>query len=147
MKKISIIVALILGFTAIVSAAEKPTSKETARVINYYHNGMGNGAILMESKLCMDVNKDEPNKNECNEIIPGNKVNQGDEVFLWLNFLIPAGDEASVLVGYSRDNVTRNTQHLKLPGATRFRTWKRIPTNQIGDWKVTVLQEMSNDDI
>ena len=147
MKRKAVFVIILLGITALAYALEKPTPKEAARVINYYHNGIGNGAIMMECKLCVGVNSEEPNKNECSDVIQNNQVNQGDEVFLWMNFLVPAGDEASVLVGYTRDNITRNTQHIKLPGATRFRTWKKIPTNQVGKWKVNILQEMGNDDV
>ncbi len=147
MKKFTVLVSLVLCLSTFANALEKPTSKETLRVINYYHSGVGNGAILMESKLCMDINKEDPDKNECGQVITDNKVNQGDEVFIWMNFLVPAGDEAAVLVGYTRDKITRNTQHLSLPGATRFRTWKRIPTNQVGEWKVNILQEMGNDDL
>ncbi|MCP4670158.1 MAG: hypothetical protein GY857_02520, partial [Desulfobacula sp.] len=124
MKKFTIFVSLLLCLPALANALEKPSPKEAMRVINYYHNGVGNGAILMESKLCMDVNKEDPDKNECGQVVTDNKVNQGDEVFVWMNFLVPASDEASVLVGYTRGNITRNTQHMTLPGATRFRTWK-----------------------
>ncbi len=147
MKKFTVFVSLMLFLPALADALEKPSSKEAARVISYYHNGVGNGAILMECKLCIDVNNEDPDKNECGQVITDNKVNQGDEVFIWMNFLVPAGDEAAVLLGYTRDKITRNTQHLTLPGATRFRTWKRIPTNQVGEWKVTILQEMENDDL
>ncbi len=147
MKKFTFFVSLMLLLPAFADSMEKPSSKEAAKVINYYHNGVGNGAILMECKLCVDVNSEEPDKNECGQVITNNKVNQGDEVFIWMNFLVPAGDEAAVLVGYTRNNVTRNTQHITLPGATRFRTWKRIPTNQVGEWTVNILQELGNGDL
>ncbi len=146
MKKIIIFVAIMLCMPAFVNALEKPSPKEVSRVINYYHNGVGDGAILMESKLCLDINKEDPNKNEGGQIVPDNKVNQGEAVYIWMNFLVPAGDEAAVLIGYTRGKITRNTQHISLPGTTRFRTWKKIPTNQAGSWKINILQEMGNND-
>jgi hypothetical protein len=64
-----------------------------------------------------------------------------------MNFLVPAGEESKILLQYSRKNKVRNTSNISLGGATRFRTWKKIPTATPGNWKVTLVQELENSDM
>ena len=64
-----------------------------------------------------------------------------------MNFLVPAGEESKILLQYSRKDMVRNTSNISLGGATRFRTWKKIPTGTAGDWKVSLIQELDNADI
>lgn len=137
----------VLGTPLAAVAQDKPTPEETRRVINYYFNGKGQGVIPMEFKLCKEISLKGDMKNECVSEIPNKKIMKGEEAYLWMNFLVPAGEESKILVQYSRKNKVRNTSNLSLAGATRFRTWKKIPTTTAGKWKVQLIQEMDNSDV
>ena len=86
-------------------------------------------------------------KNECISEITNKKIAKGEEVYLWMNFLVPAGEESKILLQYSRKNKVRNTSNVSLGGATRFRTWKKIPTSTTGDWKISLIQELESADV
>lgn len=148
MKKfVCALTAALLASWGLAIAQEKPTSEEARKVINYYFHGKGNGVVPMEYKFCNEVALKGENKNECVSEISANSVKKGQEAYLWMNFLVPAGEEAKILLQYSRNNMVRDTSNVSLGGATRYRTWKRIPTNSAGDWKVKLVQEMSNTDL
>lgn len=126
---------------------DKPTPEEARKVINYYFNGKGQGVIPMEFKLCKQVSIKGEMKNECISEISGNTIAKGEEAYLWMNFLVPAGEESKILLQYSRNNKVRDTSNVTLGGATRYRTWKKIPTSTAGNWKVSMIQELGNADI
>lgn len=128
-------------------AQDKPTPQEARKVINYYFHGKGQGVVPMEFKLCKEISLKGETKNECVSEIPNKKVAKGEEAYLWMNFLVPAGEESKILVQYSRKDVVRDTSNVSLGGATRFRTWKKIPTTTPGNWKVSLVQEMDNSDV
>lgn len=148
MKKFAYALTItLLATSGVAVAQEKPTSEEARKVIDYYFNGKGQGVVPMEYKFCREVSLKGENKNECVAEIPANSLKKGQEAYLWMNFLVPAGEEAKILLQYSRNNMVRDTGNVSLGGATRYRTWKRIPTTTAGDWKVKLVQEMSNADL
>ena len=128
-------------------AQDKPTPQEARKVINYYFNGKGMGVVPMEYKLCKEVALKGEMKNECVNEISNKKIAKGEEVYLWMNFLVPAGEESKILVQYTRNDLVRDTSNVTLGGATRYRTWTKIPTNTTGSWKAKMLQEMDNADM
>ncbi len=128
-------------------AQDKPTPQEARKVINYYFNGKGQGVIPMEYKICKEISLKGETKNECVTEIFNKTLAKGEEAYLWMNFLVPAGDKSKILLQYSRKNKVRNTSNITLGGATRFRTWKKIPTTTTGDWNVTMVQELDNADL
>ena len=128
-------------------AQDKPTPEEARKVINYYFNGKGQGVIPMEYKLCKEISQKGEMKNECVSEIPNKTIAKGEEAYLWMKFLVPAGEQSKILLQYSRKNKVRNTSNISLGGATRYRTWKKIPTTTIGDWKISMVQELDNADI
>lgn len=139
-------VASLLGpFAAI--AQDKPTPAEARKVIDYYFNGKGQGAIPMEYKLCKEISKQGDMKNECVSEITDKKIAKGEEAYLWMNFLVPAGEESKILVQYSRNDKVRDTSNITLGGATRYRTWKKVPTGTAGDWSIKMIQELDNGDL
>ena len=128
-------------------AQDKPTSQEARKVIDYYFHGKGKGVVPMEYKFCQKISQKGENKNECVSEIAANAVKKGQEAYIWMNFLVPAGDEAKILLQYSRNEMVRDTSNVSLGGATRYRTWKKIPTSTAGEWKVRLVQEMSDSDL
>jgi hypothetical protein len=134
-------------FSSNAIAEGKPTPAEARKVINYYFNGKGQGAVPMDYKLCKEISQQGEMKNECVTVVPDNKVTKGEDVYLWMNFLVPAGEDSKILVQYSRNDKVRNTSNISLGGATRFRTWKKIPTGTAGDWQISMIQELENGDV
>ena len=128
-------------------AQDKPTPEEARKVINYYFNGKGSGVVPMEYKLCKEIATKGEMKNECITAISGNKIAKGTEAYLWMNFLVPVGEQSKILLQYSRNNKVRNTSNVTLGGATRFRVWKKIPTATAGKWTVQMIQEMDDRDL
>lgn len=134
-------------FSFSLMAEEKPTPAEARKVINYYFNGKGQGAVPMDYKLCKEISQQGEMKNECIAEIADKKVAKGEDAYIWMNFLVPAGEQSKILVQYSRNDKVRNTSNISLGGATRFRTWKKVPTGTAGDWKINLIQELENGDV
>lgn len=137
----------LISWAGMAVAQEKPSPEETKKVIDYFYNGKGHGVVPMEFKLCNEVSLKGENKNECVSVISSNTLEKGQEAYLWMKFLVPAEEEAKILLQYSRDDMVRDTANVSLGGAIRYRTWKRIPTSTAGKWTVNLVQEMSNADV
>ena len=147
MIKIGLLVCLTLWLPSIAFTLEKPTSAETQKVIQYYYQGKDQGVILMAHKLCAQIYEEGPLKFECQEEITGGQIPKGQEVFLWMNYLIPSGDKADIIIHYKRNNNVRSVSNFELPGALRYRIWKKIPTDKIGDWQIGIIQELQDTDL
>ena len=147
MKKICILGFLLICLPAPIFAQDKPTPEETRKVIDYYYNGKGKGAILMDYKLCQEIHEEGTKKHECKSAITDGKVRKGEEVLLWMSFLVPAGDRVEILLQLKRKNKVRRVVPISLPGSPRYRTWKKIPTDKTGNWKVSFVQELEDVDL
>jgi hypothetical protein len=147
MKKIILIFIFICLIPMMLSAQDKPTAAEARKVIDYYVNGQGKDAVLVDYMLCREVGQEDSDKNECTVGVAGKELSFGEEAYLWMNFLIPAGDEAKIYLSFSRNKRIRKTMDFTLTGAFRFRTWKKIPTDTPGMWTIHIFQEMANKDV
>ena len=147
MKKLGLLIFLLLGLPCILLAQEKPSPAEAQKVIDYYYQGKGLGAVLVAQKLCAQIYEEGPYKFECQEIITGGQVEQGREAFLWMNYLVPTGDQPDIIIHFNRNNKVRSVSNFVLPGALRYRTWKKIPTDKLGDWEVSIIQELPDTDL
>jgi len=147
MMKIGLLVCLLLWLPSIIWAQEKPTAVEAKKVVDYFYQGKGQGAILMAHKLCAQIYEEGPLKFECQEEITGGQIQKDREVFLWMNYSVPTGDKADIIIHFKRNNKVRSVSNFELPGALRYRIWKKIPTDKIGDWQVDIIQEMENADL
>ena len=91
MMKIGLWVGLLLWLPASILAQEKPAAAEAMKVIDYFYQGKGQGAILMAHKLCAQIYEEGPLKYECQEEITGGQIQKDREVYLWMNYLNSAG--------------------------------------------------------
>lgn len=149
MKKILIAATLLMlipGFTLAVEI-DKPSAADTKKVMDYYNHGKGGGAILVDYTLCTEMGKAEETKNDCAVFFDGNSIEVGQEVYLWMNFMIPVDDTADIFITYTRKNRIRKTQKVRLNSAFRFRTWKKIATEKPGIWTIQIFQELGDKDI
>ena len=144
---IGLLACLLVCLPAIILAQEKPTPAEAQKVIQYYYQGIGQGAVLMAHKLCAQIYEEGPLKFECQEEITAGQIQKGQEVFLWMNYLVPAGDKTDMIIHYKRNNKVRSVSNFELPGALRYRIWKKIPTDKTGDWQVDIIQELPDADL
>jgi len=147
MKKLCIIVIFVIGLPLIAWAADRPAPQQARDVVDYYFNGKGQGAVLMDYRICAEVAPEGEDKNECRRSSDAMAIPLGEEVSLWMSFLVPADDQASILVSFSRNERVRKTADVSLKGAIRYRTWKTIPTDKPGKWTVTIVQEMPDQDM
>lgn len=147
MKKLGIIVMAVIGLPLIAWAADRPAPQQALDVVDYYFNGKGQGAVLMDYRVCSEVAPEGEDKNECRRSVDAMAIPLGEEVLLWMSFLVPADDQASILVSFSRNKRVRKTADVRLKGAIRFRTWKKIPTDKPGKWTVSIVQEMPDRDM
>ena len=148
MRRLIIVLTVILFAFSMASAQERPSPDQVRKVIDYYYHGKGSGAVLMDLQICEKVGLEEgPKKNECLDTFNPGQIPLDGELYLWMNFLIPIDDSADIIVTFSRNGKVRKTASVKLAGATRFRTWKRIPTNKAGQWSISILQELEDKDL
>jgi len=147
MMKIGLWVGLVLWLPSSILAQEKPAAAEARKVVDYFYQGKGQGAILMAHKLCAQIYEEGPLKYECQEEITGGQIQKDREVFLWMNYLVPTGDKADIIIHFKRNNKVRSVSNFELPGTLRYRIWKKIPTDKIGDWQVEIIQEMEDTDL
>jgi len=146
MKKL-IIVMVVIGLPLIAWAADRPAPQQALDVIDYYFNGKGQGAVLMDYRICSEIAPEGEDKNECRKSSDAMAISLGEDVLLWMSFMVPADDQASILVSFSRNDRVRKTTDVSLKGAIRFRTWKSIPTDKLGKWTVTIVQELPDRDM
>ena len=147
MKKLLFLAVMIVLSIQTAAAQDRPAAEEVRQVVDYYYNGQGRGVILAEHFLCTEVALEGDDKNDCRTKHALPAVAQGAEMLLWMNFLVPSGDEADILVLFARKGHVRSTAKIAVKGAIRYRTWKKVPTAKVGEWQVTVLQEMGEEDL
>ena len=147
MKYLLVLLSAIFLITGPAIAQERPSPEEARKVITYYFDGKGRGAVLMDHVVCQEIGQEGPEKNQCISDIDPGQISQGQELYAWMSFLVPFEDMADIIVTFSRRGKVRRTSSIKLSGATRFRTWKKIPTHKPGQWLVSVIQEMEDKDL
>ncbi|NIS72180.1 MAG: hypothetical protein GTO12_25615 [Proteobacteria bacterium] len=130
----------------VILAQDKPTPEEAKKVIDYYYGGKGKGVVLVDHKLCQEIYEAGVEKYECRREIADREIRKGQELYLWMRFLVPAGDKAEILLQFRRKDKVRKVLPIVLPGSLRYRTWKKIPTDKTGTWEVTFVQEMEDRD-
>lgn len=141
MKKI-LLACLLTTISTISGAATKPSADEINRIFNYYDNGHALGATLVNYRLCQEIHREGPEKNNCAEEITGNKLATGQSAYLWMLFMVPRTTEKQkVLLQFNYKGVTRRVKHHSISGSFRYRTWSKIQFDRPGEWVIHVLQE------
>ena len=140
----AIILCLIMGLTpALALAADaKPTPDEVKRVLDYYYHGKGMGPVLIETKICRDVQREGDDKGECAGDITGQSVKKSDSVYLWMAYMAPNGNEPqSIIVQFDVNGITRSVKNVQVPGQLRHRTWLKTTFDKVGAWKIKIIQD------
>jgi len=128
-------------------AEDKPSIDEVNRIFNYYDNGYSLGATLANYRVCNDIHREGPDKNNCTEEVAGNQIETNQPAYLWMLLMVPDNTEnEKVLLQFNYKGVTRRVKTHPINGAFRYRTWSKIKFDRAGEWVVKVLQE-SNDNV
>lgn len=139
----AIVLGLMLGLVPVLAlAGDKPTPEEVKKVLDFYYHGKGMGAVLVEAKICRDVQRDGDEKNECAGDVSGQTIKKGDSVYLWMAFMAPNGEEAqNIIVQYEVNGVTRSVKNATVTGGLRSRTWLKTTFDKVGTWKIKIIHD------
>lgn len=119
-----------------------PSQSSINDVVSYYYDGQG-VPILAEYKLCSDIGRVGPERNECLGEIAVENLVQEQAVYLWMSYLVPKGTHSELLLHYNHDGITRDASNLKVSGSIRYRTWKKIKLSRSGHWELPIYAEQN----
>lgn len=138
-----IILSLMLGLTPVLALADtKPTPEEVKGVLDYYYHGKGMGPVLLETKVCREIQREGDEKYECAGDISTEAVKKGESVYLWMAYMVPLGDEPqNIIAQFENGGVTRMVKNLQVSGQLRNRTWLKITFDKVGPWKVKIVHD------
>ncbi|HKB59397.1 MAG TPA: hypothetical protein VKC56_05045 [Gallionellaceae bacterium] len=134
------IMAAALGlFPALALAADKPTADEAKKVIDYYYHGKGLSPVLVETRICHDIQHDGDDKNECAGDVTGQPIKKGDSDYVWMAFMAPNGSDAQpVIVQLELNGAVRWVRNISVSGGLRTRTWLKHTFDKPGAWKLKI---------
>lgn len=101
----------------------------------------GNEVILVESAFCSEIGKEGEHKNNCTSKLDGDKLAANSKTLIWMNYLVPGDDKATLLVQYKYKGKVLSSKEIKLSSAYRYRTWLGVKTNKSGPWTINIEQE------
>lgn len=129
------------------AAAPKPTvtapsADAVKNVWEYFNKGQGQGPVLADWKVCLDVHKKGESAFECTEEIPAEGVKAGTMVMLWQAYIVPQGDKYEDLaIQVKHNDVIRETKDVKVEGKTwRSRTWNGVRLSKPGKWNLVIMK-------
>lgn len=138
-----IILSLMLCLTPALALADaKPAPEDVKRVLEYYYHGKGMGPVLLETKVCREIQREGDEKSECAGDITAQTVKKGESIYLWMAFMVPLGDEPqNIIAQFENGGVTRMVKNLQVSGQLRNRTWLKITLDKVGPWKVKIVHD------
>ncbi|HEU4759171.1 MAG TPA: hypothetical protein VFT91_04225 [Dehalococcoidia bacterium] len=128
--------------TPAAAPVEKPSADCVKSFWNFYFNGKGQGLVLAEAKLCLEVAKDGPNKSECIKEVPAEGVKPGTMINVWQAYLVPNGDTIEDMsIQLKLGDQIRETKDVKVNGASiRWRSWNAFRIPKAGTWTINILR-------
>ncbi len=142
----AIVLGSMLGLIPAVSlAVDKPTPEEARKVIDFNYHGKGMGVVLVQTKVCHDIQRDGDDKNECAGDLTGKAVKKGEAVYVWLMFMAPDGQESqNASVDFEQNGASVAVKKVQVPGQMRSRSWLKYTFNKAGAWKVKVARDTAS---
>jgi hypothetical protein len=125
------------------AAVTRPSAEAVKQTWDYFYRGQGQGPVLIDAILCVDVAKDGPNKYECvGPLDPAAPVKVGAPVTLWQSYLVPQGDTVEDLtVQVKQGSVVRETKDVKVKGdGWRARQWTALKLTKPGEWTINLMR-------
>jgi hypothetical protein len=121
---------------------EKPSAEAVKSFWSFYFKGKGQGVVLADAKLCLEVAKEGDNKSECVKEVPAEGVKAGTVVNVWQAYLVPQGDNVEdITIRLKLGDEVRETKDVKVNGASiRYRSWNAVRIPKPGNWTVDILR-------
>ena len=143
MKRIAVLsIAVLLSFVA----QAKPSPEVVKQVVDFYFHGQDQGVVLAQTKLCDNVYTKGDNNNECMAERASNTLTRGETTNLWMLFMVPNKVEPqSIMVQLNHRGMTMSVQRAKIASALRYRIWKKVKPDRVGDWTVKVFHDRGED--
>lgn len=138
-----VLLSLLLCLTPVVAFADaKPAAEEVKRVLDYYYHGKGLGPVLLETKVCREIQREGDEKGECAGDISTQAIKKGEAIYLWMAYMAPLGDEPqNIIVQFENGGVTRIVKNVQITGQLRYRTWLKVTLDKVGAWKAKVAHD------
>ena len=125
---------LAISVWAIPASEAAPPADTIKSVVDYYYEGGDEGPVLVESKLCTDIQD-----LECVGEIDPKSVGVGDTVMVWMQFFVPKGvTAADIMVEYAHEGVPRWLKAHKVESSIRYRVVNRYQLNKAGKWAIVI---------
>ncbi len=139
----AIVLGLILGLVPMLSlAVDKPTPDEARKVIDFNYHGKGMGVVLVQTRICHDIQREGDDKNECSGDLTGKAVKKGEAVYVWMMFMAPDGQDAeNASVAFEQNGASVTVKKVQVPGQMRSRSWLKYSFNKAGAWKIKVSRD------
>lgn len=120
-----------------------PSPDAVQHVWDYFYKGQGQGPLLVEAKLCLEVAKEGPQRFECTALVPPEGVKAHSNVVVWQSHLVPQGEIVEdLVVQVKQGNTVRETKDVKLKGeGWRARSWVNVRVGKAGDWSVQLMRQ------
>lgn len=123
-------------------ASAKPSHEEARKVVDYYFHGKGMGPVLLDAKICRDVQREGDEKNECADELTSQAIKKGESIYVWMAYMLPQGDEPqNIIVQFENGGVTRMVKNHQVTGQLRYRTWQKVTLDKVGAWKVKIVHD------
>lgn len=119
-----------------------PSSQETKAVLDHYWSG--DTPVLVEYKFCSEIVKEGDEKNNCATEVNPESVQAEDDVYLWMNYMVPRETEHKISVLFTRNGRPEKTKNLNISSSLRYRTWTKLPTAKGGAYQVQVDREVDD---
>lgn len=139
LRAATIVLALLIPAAA---HAEKPDPTTAWNVVSYYFNGADEGPLLMDSKLCLDVDTEKGSETRWECVKPaGDSVPKGTTVSAWTKWLVPkGGDYDDIMIQFVHEGMVRTTKDVKLTESLRMRTFRSDKLSKAGAWEIRILR-------
>ncbi len=142
MKRINIFLlvsSLVINCFFLCAQSSKPKPEDIKSTWDFFYKGQGKGPILVDSKLCLEIAADGPEKYNCETELKTGTAKIGTKINVWSSFMLPQGDETTINVKYILNDVVVNTREAKIRGeGWRIRYWFNYEVASAGNWKITL---------
>ena len=122
-----------------------PSNREILAVQNFFLDGNVPVPILVDLQLCSDVPKKGENKFNCENPLDEKLLTPGDQFYVWMNYLVPDGQDGKVLVQLNQSGITHLAKTLPIKSSLRYRTWVKMSLPEKGTWEVPIYLRARNE--
>jgi hypothetical protein len=129
-------VTVFLGISVLaVPVSEAAPPAETIKaVVDYYYEGGDEGPVLVDSKLCTEIQD-----LECVGEVNPPTVGVGDTMIVWMHFFVPKGVTSDdIMVEYAHEGVPRWLKPHKVESSIRYRVVNRYQLKKAGKWAIVI---------